>query len=327
MNTPQVLDMEPQDQAERWYVRMQEPDCSDAERDTCRQWRDRNPAHEAAYQEVEDIWKRSPALAADPAMAEALRLAEHAPATSTARRRRWLAPTALAASLAAVAVTAALYWYPPAPDVQRHQTALGEQQTLTLPDGTQVVLDTRTSVVTRYSPKRRVVELETGQALFRVQPDASRPFVVHAGGGTVTAVGTAFQVRAETAATVTLLEGKIRVAWPGGDAQPLQTTTLAPGQQLRYQRDGQWSSTHVDPATASAWTSGNLFVRGWQLDDLVEEMNRYSTIQVRLGDPTLAELRISGAFRTGDVTALVLVLEHGWQVRATESDGEVILTR
>src|SRR3546814_2068180 len=52
------------------------------------------------------------------------------------------------------------------------------------------------------------IEFRQGRAMFDVAHDASRPFVVDAGLGTVTALGTRFQVqRNEDRVSVTLLEG------------------------------------------------------------------------------------------------------------------------
>lgn len=325
MSNSKVVEME--GQAEGWFVRLQEPDCTDDERVGCERWRAQSPAHEAAFRAVEDIWWRSIELgndpALDPALAEVLREAERGKAPG-ARFPFWLLP--LAAVL--VIVMARLLWINMlGPPGIIYDTALGERRSVELADGTVVVLDTRTAVVVRYSGRQRLVELQTGQAHFQVARDPARPFIVQAAGGSVTAVGTRFQVRVEDAnATVTLEEGVVRVEAPAGGLPSHPAATLSPGQQLRFDRDGrQWAIDRVDLEVASAWTQGSLFVKNWRLEDLVAEMNRYSATKLRLVDPALAEIRISGTFRTGDQQALVLVLEHGWSVRASSGAGDEIL--
>src|SRR3546814_17273957 len=69
--------------------------------------------------------------------------------------------------------------------------------------------------------------------MFDVARDPSRPFVVNAGVGTVTALGTRFQVqRSENRVSVTLLEGAVGIATAGhGDARSLR---LVPGQTASY---------------------------------------------------------------------------------------------
>src|SRR3546814_2677891 len=115
---------------------------------------------------------------------------------------------------------------------------LGEQRTIELDDGSRLTLDTQTVLVERYSPRERRVDLQQGQAQFEVQGDPARPFVVHASGGTVTAIGTRFQIRvADTGTLVTLLKGHVRVASHQVDGTE-QAASLQAGQSLRIGADG-----------------------------------------------------------------------------------------
>src|SRR3546814_15110866 len=71
---------------------------------------------------------------------------------------------------------------------------IGEIRTVALEDGSRVTLDTDTILHIAYSPTERGLKLERGRARFDVSYDASRPFVVFAGGGSITAHGTVFDV-------------------------------------------------------------------------------------------------------------------------------------
>src|SRR3546814_792610 len=118
----------------------------------------------------------------------------------------------------------------------RYATVLGEQRSVTLKDGSQVILDTASELLVQYGSRERKLTLQRGRADFSVQhdDDAQRPFVVHAATGTVTATGTQFQVRVEIGiGTVTLLEGQVRVAAQDGEQQ--QVATLAPGERTGNQ--------------------------------------------------------------------------------------------
>lgn len=320
-------------QAAHWCVRMQSPDCTEAERAACRRWRAGSPAHDAAFRRAANLWRQSVAMRDDIELGALMRQTELRRA-ALSRRRFWLwSPLAAGAAGLALLFALAPQWrvsLPEAPGV-RYQTAVGEQKSIELPDGSRLVLDTDSTVVARYGAAQRQLELESGQASFEVAHDAALPFRVQVAGGTVTALGTRFIVRVEPAAaggTVTLLEGKVVVESPLADAGPSSPATLAPGQQLRFDRAGLWTTAQVDPETASAWLEGILYARDWRLADLVEEMNRYSATQLRLVDPSLAELRVSGTFRTGDPQSLARLLEHSWPVRAEPGEaGEIQLSR
>jgi RNA polymerase sigma factor (sigma-70 family) len=111
------------------------------------------------------------------------------------------------------------------------------------------------------------------------------------------------QVRAGLRATQPLAQGTSPGDGTEASASASQShppITLSPGQRLRFDRAGQEGCTaRVDLESVSAWTQGSLQVNDWPLAELVAEMNRYSATPVRLTDPALADIRISGTFRTG----------------------------
>src|SRR3546814_19581689 len=117
-------------------------------------------------------------------------------------------------------------------DVCSSDLVLGEQRSVTLKDGSQVILDTASELLVQYGSRERKLTLQRGWADFSVQHDdhAPRPFVVPAAPGTVTATGTQFQVRVETGlGPVTFLEDQFSVA--AHDGEQKQKTTLTQGQR------------------------------------------------------------------------------------------------
>jgi len=245
------------------------------------------------------------------------------------RTRAWWVP-ALAAAALVLAVLGGVRWsgYFNVPASTDYATAVGQRRTVALPDGSTLVLDTNSDVRVRFGRATRDVDLLRGRAQFHVKSNRSRPFVVHAQGGTVTDVGTTFQVGLDgDKADVTLLEGEVDVATQQ-DGQRHQVS-LQPRQQLVFDRAGVIGPVRpVDVATAEGWTSGKLYVDNWRLPALLAEMNRYSTTQLEIGDPSLDELRISGVFRTDDPGTLLQVLQQGWSIHATRAAPQrVVLSR
>ena len=93
-----------------------------------------------------------------------------------------------------------------------HQTAIAEHRDIVLTDGSRVSIGAKSSLSVNFSSEKRIVVLEAGEALFEVAHDAERPFVVLAGASTITAVGTAFNVRREgNRVVVTVTEGTVEV--------------------------------------------------------------------------------------------------------------------
>src|SRR5690606_28423958 len=109
-------------------------------------------------------------------------------------------------------------------------------------DGSTVLLDTNSVITVEYRRKQRDVTLRQGQAQFSVASQPSRPFIVHAGRGSVRAVGTEFQVRKiRDTVQVTLLEGIVAVDAPRTSDRQARRTRLQPGDQLRFDANGLWS--------------------------------------------------------------------------------------
>lgn len=313
--------------AARWLVRMQADDCTMRERAACLRWQAADPAHATAYAELERIQRGTVGLGVDPVRGEALQAirARGDRRAGTRRRvRRWSAGLGAAAALL-LAVGLGWYGWDPAAPTLRYATAVGERRTVLLEDGSELLLDTDSAVTVRYSRKRRGLALERGQAQFTVVPAPQRPFVVRAGAGEVRALGTRFQVRRlADAVQVALLEGRVSVTAPAGAGT--RTATLEAGEGLRFDGAGLWAGGPVDAEAAAGWPRGELVFHQRRLAELVEEMNRYTPVKLRLGDPALAELRLSGVFYDGNQASLLNALEQVWEVRAERaSPGEIVL--
>ena len=181
-------------------------------------------------------------------------LEERRPVSSTAPRRFLVAsperragsrlrPLAIAAALL-ITIGASTWFY-----FQRgtYSTAIGEQRSLRLDDGSTIDLNSQSKVRVRFSEHRRAIELLEGQALFRVAKDKSRPFVVATDNTHVRAVGTEFDVYRKTSGTVvTVLEGRVAVL---SDLKPM---VGAEQSEAHPQRKGDGEAPQIGKVEASS---------------------------------------------------------------------------
>ena len=79
--------------------------------------------------------------------------------------------------------------------LERHFTRVGEQKTIDLRDGSAITLNTGTQLVVDFTEQSRTILLERGETYFQVAEDPARPFTVELGVRSLTAIGTAFNVR------------------------------------------------------------------------------------------------------------------------------------
>lgn len=303
--------------AARWFARRRSGEITEAETAQLRLWLDENPENRLAYDVVARAWARAGLMRTTP---EVLQLrARHRGAFP--RTRRLLASRALAASLVAgvlgvggyAGVTAGMAQLRKLPDAT-YRTAIGEQRTLKLADGSQVTLNTDTVLRTRRSGDRRLLYLDRGQAFFKVAHDKAHPFVVTAAGRTVTALGTAFEVRVEQGRfQVVLAEGRVKVEAPvaaaSAGAPKVQATELVAGSQLVADSDREWRVAKADIPDQTAWVTGWLSFDGEPLGAVVRELGRYSSRRIVLADPKLAGAPVSGRFKPENIDAFVRALE------------------
>jgi transmembrane sensor len=311
--------------AEAWVVRLDSPECTSNDRAEFDRWLDAAPEHVTAYVNAERAHQAAAQLASDEMLQAAARIAWRATGRESARSRWWM-PAAMAASLLVATVVGVNWLRTPAPaSDDRYLTAVGEQRSLRLADGTQVLLDTDSVIVARFSDERREVEVDRGRVQFQVAADASRPFSVKAGAGVIRDIGTTFQViKTDSAVNVGLIEGSVVVS--NGVAQA--DSTLRPGEQLSYDHSGRMSPPEpLDLNAAQAWPTGDLVFKNRRLDALLIEMNRYSATKLRLADPALGKITVSGVFHIGDQAALLEALEQGWSLQSEQRADEIVLHR
>jgi transmembrane sensor len=218
-------------------------------------------------------------------------------------------------------VGGSLVWWTSRPTV--YETRIGERRTVMLADGSRVTLDTASKVAVRLDRNRRSITLAEGQALFDVEHDRSRPFVVTAGDARVTALGTRFDVRLSgQGARVTLVEGRVAVETYG--ARP-KRWTLAPDQRIVTTSKNP-APARTDAASAVSWASGRLTFDNTPVSVAVAEVNRYTMTPIRLEAQAIAQVPVSGVFDTGDVEGFVAALQdlYGVEVRRGQAGGVVL---
>lgn len=242
---------------------------------------------------------------------------------------RW----AIAACVAAVAIVAlTVVRYGPL-DVgpPTYSTSLGELRSITLEDGSIVELNTRSTLRTRFTAAERRVELLSGEAVFKVAKNPARPFRVVAGSAQIVAVGTAFNVYAQSARTVvTVLEGRVRVRGRGAPAEANRTPALA-AQEVELARGEQAivaphtriaKATLADPQRVTSWTERRLVFEETPLAEAAAEFARYNSQAIRINDTTLGELHITGVFDATDPGSLVqFVAAYGSVAAHVDQDG------
>jgi transmembrane sensor len=252
-----------------------------------------------------------------------------------ARRMRW----GIAASVL-LAASAALYFYSSVSSKDHYSTPVGGTASIPLKDGTKVTLNTASEIRIDLSSKDlRRVDLEQGEAFFDVAKDPARPFTVFAGDKRITAVGTRFAVRrdADGDVRVTVTEGTVRFDSGEGERPPADAgmsteqrpVLLLAGTIARATKDSLLVQKDAAQAAESSlsWRSGYLIFDDTALADAVAEFNRYTREPIRIEDPGVAAIRISGKFRSDGADVFLRLLHDGYSIDSRSDNGAVLLVR
>jgi transmembrane sensor len=158
------------------------------------------------------------------------------------------------------------------------------------------------------------------------------PFEVYAGDRRITAVGTLFDVRLDRGGiSVALIEGRIRVAQIEGDPRRVENgdaeILLAAGEVLDTRAGGPMRVRQADLTRIDSWKDGVLEFDDEPLAEAVRELNRYNVRPIVLKDRALANLRVTGVFKTGAPDRFAQTMAEIFPIEArTGDDGALILS-
>jgi len=221
---------------------------------------------------------------------------------------------------------------------QVFQVSKGEKVIQALSDGTNIHLNTDTLVEVQYSKTARTLRLLRGEAFFEVAKDPSRPFHVYAGEARVAAIGTAFSVKLEGGSIdVIVSEGKVRFDRVGESSGKTLTQVektvkvdtpvfMEAGQSMKFENQIQ-KVAEIDQDILQrklAWQRGEIVFSGDSLENVVAEMNRYSIKTIVISDKELRSLRVSGVFRSDDISAILEALELTMGIEVDNAAGNAI---
>jgi transmembrane sensor len=295
-----------------------------------RRWLTVNPENAVEFERVTSVWESAP----------------HASIAGVPRVARWKPPFSnlrrfgLAATLLLLVAAGAFLTYRLKQDPE-YVTAIGEQRTVPLDDGSRIALNSNSAIKIEFTAERRAVRLLRGEAFFEVTHNHERPFVVIAGDNQVTAVGTAFEVRYEPDhIDVTLVEGKVNVTStaepPVAPASVSSSKTglvklsssgyaMTAGERLRVAKGAAPTMDAPRVDAVIAWRRGEVMLDDTPLTDATAEMNRYSKSALIIDESRIATLHVSGIYHTGDSEGFAQTVAQLYSLEVKKEGGQIHL--
>ena len=320
------------DEAAGWIARLRSDRVSSDDKQRFSRWLNRSNAHQQAFDDVADTWETLGVAAYVPSAQSVLNARPQTNSPQPSLLSRWFDRfTTLQGGLvtASVAIAVALFAaLTPSPQITTtnidfYSTAVGEQRSVTLSDGSVIDLNTRSRVEVSYSSEQRNIHLVQGEAYFSVNSDKSRPFVVSIDGAKVTAVGTEFNIYRKNAmdVAVTVTEGVVKVAEKPDVATPNPIHVLVKrDEHVNIGRRGLSQVANTMGTKDTAWRSKTLVFNNTSLVSVIAELNRYLPHAVDASNPALHDLFVSGTFSIEAPNETLLAIASTFKLSILESD-------
>ncbi len=205
------------------------------------------------------------------------------------------------------------------------QTAYGEMQTITLPDGSEVVLNANSQLTypENWDPQAvREVWLE-GEAFFQVQEKPAEggiKFIVHTQGLDVEVLGTRFNVRNRRDATeVVLNSGKVKLNFGGKE-----TLLMEPGDWVEYSlKTHDYDHRQINTETYTSWRNNVLIFEENTLEEIATVLEDTHGFDFSFKNPEIAGKRFTTTLPANQIEILFPMLEESFNLKITQNGKQI----
>jgi transmembrane sensor len=192
--------------------------------------------------------------------------------------------------------------------------------TVTLRDGSVVRLGPRTRLTVTGRASEREVRLD-GRAFFAIAHRPEHPFRIITAAGTVTALGTRFDLQAQGEnLNVALLEGHVLLSTPG------QEVSLRPGQATRVVEGIPMPITRIPDADRLLnWAGNFLAFQQTPLSEVAIELERHFDVRIAITDSALANRTVTAWFADRTLDEVLRIVCAATLAQCSAEAGGVIM--
>lgn len=283
------------EQAVHWLIESQDETFDAAQQQAFERWLAADSEHQRAWSHIQQVNQRLRGVASP--VVHATLQAPPSPARRRALKALLLVGMASAAGLGLQQHTAL-------PGLMAdYRSPVGQRRRMTLDDGSELQLNTRSAADVRFDGQQRLVRVFEGELQLQVAKDP-RPLLLRSAEGVLRLDQGQFNVRQFSGfSLVSVFDGSASVA---GHA-------LLAGQQARFAGSG-WQAIAPLQRNVGAWTDGMLVASQMRLADFLDELGRYRHGQLGCSEQ-VADLRISGSYPLDDSERILQMLEVALPVR------------
>lgn len=310
--------------AARWFIRMQEAAVDAPERSQFEAWLMQSPLHQQEYLSISEAWRGLDSLDELQTLAQA-KQADQFFKQQTRKKAIRKTVGSLATGIAMLAIGLVGYQqyhiWQSSPTLQlASQTTRAQLVTQTLDDGSRVTLNANTQIEVKYYRNQRHIALLQGEAVFEVNKDPQRPFVVETDRVKVTVLGTRFAVnKLNHLVRVSVDHGKVQVTSKQGN----ETLILQNRQVAEIGAQPLHSRPQVDAMDYFKFTSGTMVFNQADMTEVAETLSRYNPTPVN-ADGRSTE-KISAVVAARDTQTFIHTLPRIANIRVQQTPQGTLL--
>jgi ferric-dicitrate binding protein FerR (iron transport regulator) len=203
------------------------------------------------------------------------------------------------------------WWYYQTSTFTKFESGYGQISRVSLPDGSEVVLNGNSSLRYRkaWQPGHvREAWLE-GEAYFHVKKQAvPTRFVLHSGEVQVEVLGTEFNVASRRGHTAVVLHsGSVKLL----GSTPDKAVYMKPSELVDYsEKQGGFRKKVVRTEKYLAWQQRKIVFDDTPLHEAAQMLQDTYGLSVEVADPEMAARKLTGELQTGDVNVLISALSR-----------------
>ncbi len=196
----------------------------------------------------------------------------------------------------------------PSESLNTFYTEKGGKSTITLPDGSNVKLnsDTKITFPNRFVGKAREVKID-GEAFFDVATDSLHPLIVTTAKGLIIKVtGTKFNIKSypnDNSEEATLYEGKITLISKGNTYNMLPDNQLIIAPNKRPVKVGSPKMNNI-----KAWTEGRIVFDETPLSEVIKVLERWHGVTFAVTDSSVLNKTITGSFNSESIHYIMSII-------------------
>lgn len=297
-NSPADFSAQVAEQAVYWLLEIQNGPLSPRQQHAWQQWLNAHSEHQRAWDHMQRVNQRLRGLSSPLA-----HTALNAPKSSSRRQALKLLLILGAGSAATWGLREPLM-----PMLADYRSPIGQRRKLQLSDGSQLQLNTNTSLDVRIEAGQRLIRLLDGEIML-TSANGPQPLQLQTAQGVLRSNSARLNVRQlHNRTQVAVFAGHVELTANSGTS-----LSIGPNQQLTF-NERQADAPRALDANSGAWTDGMLVAAHMRLADFLEELGRYRRGQLNC-DAKVADLLISGSYPLDDSERVLELLEISLPVK------------